>query len=324
VLNSFLLKINRKGVLVMKLDYRKYVLILIILSLLLMLGIPSVRANSGPPSNVEITVINYDVEFSLDLLIYQNTTLTQEEIDRAEALILEGEFPFQDTFFPVEYASYQDSEGYVSNSLYGSADFFYTYENDNTNEYFARLLMDIPREFKILLYTESGVIITSELITMTQFDYRLTFDLEGIDMTLDQSNVGIISGNVGNPWMNVTTWVNFLLRLILTLAIELGILFLFGFRKKSTFIIILGMNIISQIALNVALISNFYVIDSSGYQFVYTFIIGELLVFTIEAILVSVFIKEHKLFSKISYSFIANAASLIIGLLVASWLSFLI
>jgi len=294
------------------------------LSLLLVLGIPSIKANSGPPSNVQITVINYDVNFSLDLLIYRNTVLTQDEIDNAEALILEGETPFQDTFFPVEYASYQDSEGYVPNSLYGSANYFYANEMSGSNEYYARLLMDIPREFKILLYTESGVIITSELITMTQFDYRLTFDLEGVDMTFDQSNVGIISGNNGNPWENATTWVNFLLRLILTLAIELGLLFLFGFRKKNTFLIILGMNILSQIALNVALISNFYVIDSNGYQFIFTLFIGELLVFTIEAVLVSVFIKEHKMFRKISYSLIANAASLIIGLLVASWLSFLI
>jgi len=308
----------------MKIEYRKSFLVMVLLFILVGIGIPIVQANSGPPANIQITVVNYDIDFSFDLLVYRDTLLTQDEIDEARNKILEREYPFYETYFPVEYASYQDSEGYVSSSLYGGSNYLFANENDDNNTFTAQMLMNVPREFKIILYTEAGIIITSELIIMSQFDYRLTYDLANVDMTVNQSNAGIVSGYIGNPWLNITTWVNFLLRLLLTLMIEIGILYLFGFRKKSTFLLITGMNIISQIALNIALISVFYLSYNNGYAYVFTFIVGEFFVFLIEALLVSIFIKEHKVLRRLSYSLIANATSLIIGLLVASWLSFII
>lgn len=308
----------------MKTTFQKCMIIVFLFGLSLSLCSTIVKANSGPPSNVQITVINNEVDFYFDLLIYKETLLTQEEIDEATSKITDGDYAFYDDFYPSYLASYQDGEGYVSNTLYGSAENFYTYDFGDERGFDARLLMDIPREFKILLYTDSGVIVTSEVITMSQFDFRLTYDLDGVDMTVDQINAGVITGYVGNPWGNISTWVNFLLRLILTLVIELGVLYLFGYRKKSTFFFVTGMNVVSQIALNIAIISAFYYNPSNGYQFFFTFIIGEFFVFTIEAILVSIFVKEHKVFRKIAYSLLANTASMIIGLLVASSLSFLV
>ncbi len=304
----------------MSIKCRKSLFILLI-CLLMMTSLPTLLANSGPPANVQITIINYEVDFSFDFLIHIEAPLTQDQINEGTTKINDGDFPLSDSYFPVDYASYQDDEGYVSNALYGSSSHFSTYEFDD-HQFLTKMWMTVPRVFKLLLCTSEGKYITSEIITMSQFDFRLTYDLSGVDMSENQTNVGFISGYIGNPWKNVTTWVNFFLRLVLTLAIELGILFLFGFRIKATYLLILGMNVITQIALNIVVISEYYTGYSNGYQYLMALIVGEMLVFLIEAILVTLFIKEHKAVRKLSYSLLANTVSLFVGLLVASWLSF--
>ncbi|MBI9009080.1 MAG: hypothetical protein JEZ05_03535 [Tenericutes bacterium] len=310
----------------MKRNYQKNILIIFLFTLISFLSITVVKANSGPPTNVRIEVINYEVDFNFDLLIHKESSLSQEEINEALNWIDEGDYSFNysDTEFLIYMASYQDSEGFVSNLLYGDVDYYYANDYGDERGFFAQMYLNVPKEFKVLLYTDEENIITSELITMSQFDYRLTLDLTGVDMSSNQDNVGVVSGYIGNPWFNFTTWFNFILRLILTLVIELGVLYLFGYRKKTTYVFITLMNIVSQGVLNIVLISVFYNNPSEGYAFIGTFIIGEFFVFILELIIVSIFVKEYRLFRRMSYSLCANAASLVIGLLLASKLSFLI
>lgn len=309
----------------MKRNISKITTIFLLLIVFLITGLTLVKANSGPPTNVQIEVVNHENEFEFDLLININTDLNQSMIDEVLIEIADGDFEYitRDTEFLIFLSTYQDSEGFVSNLLYGDPDYYYT--NNHNDSFFATMYLNVPLEFKILLYTNTEAIITSELITMSQYDYRLTYDLTGVDMDVTQDSVGVITGYNGNPWLNFTTWFNFLLRLITTLTIEIGVLYLFGFRKKSTYIRVGILNVISQILLNIALISAFYNNPSgNGYNYLFNLIIGEFFVFTLEAIIVSIVVKEHKIFRRIGYSFIANAASLFIGLMLASVLSFVI
>lgn len=300
------------------------IMIAFILLTLTLITVPFVKANSGPPVNVEITITNFDVDFSFDFLILRDTPPTEAEISAAQTLITEKKhYPFDNSYFNEDYALYQDSEGYISGMLYSDINYFYL-NTFNPDKYYAQAWMNVPREFKILLYTSEGKIITSELITMSQFDFRLTYDLTGVDMSTNQTNVGTISGFIGNPWKNITTWVNFLLRLTLTLFIEIAILALFQFKKKWTFYKIILLNIFTQIVLNIVIISVFYLSYDNSYSFVFTFIVGEILVFLVEGIFTVLFIKEKRTWIKMTYSFTANAVSLIVGLLVASSLSFII
>lgn len=311
---------------IMKKNDQKFIIIIFLFMIFSFLGATVVKANSGPPTNVQIKVINYDVDFNFDLLIHQEGSLSQNQIDEALIQIDDGDYNHlsSDKTFLTYMASYQDSDGFVSNKLYGNPDYYFEEPYDNGSEFIASMYLNVPKEFKVLLYTDAGNTITSELIVMSQYDYRLTIDMAGVDMSVSQDNVGVVSGYIGNPWLNFTTWFNFLLRLILTLVIELGVLYLFGFRKKSTYIFIALMNVVSQVVLNIFLISAFYNNPSNGYVFPYTFIIGEIFVFLLEPIIISIFVKEYGVFRKITYSFCANAASLVIGLLLASSLSFLI
>lgn len=300
------------------------VMITFILVMLLLFSFPFVKANSGPPANIEISIINFDMDFSFDFLIHRDNPLTEAEISAAKTLINEQEYyAFDNTYFTEDYAEYQDSEGYVSGLLYGDYNHFFL-NKYNPEKYYVRAWMDLPREFKILLYTAEGKIITSELITMSQFDFRLTYDLTSVDMSSHQTNAGTISGFIGNPWKNTTTWVNFLLRLSLTLFIEIVILALFQFKKKWTFYKIILLNIVTQVVLNIVLISVFYLSYDNSYSYVFTFIVGEIMVFLVEGIFTVLFIKEKRTWIKMMYSFVANATSLIVGLLVASSLSFII
>lgn len=100
------------------------------------------------------------------------------------------------------------------------------------------------------------------------------------------------------------------LRLSLTLLIEGIIFWMYGFRQKSSWIIFLIINLITQGFLNIWLNSDASVMPS---YFVFTLIFGELFIFITEMIAFPILIKEENSHNLVSYAFVANFASLVIG-----------
>jgi hypothetical protein len=106
-------------------------------------------------------------------------------------------------------------------------------------------------------------------------------------------------------------------RIILTIATELLIALFFMFRSKKQLVLILVINMVTQIGLNVALnLINYY---SGSMMFVFAYFLLEMLVFLIEAILYTVFLRKLNeviipKWKTITYALVANAASLEVGL----------
>lgn len=105
------------------------------------------------------------------------------------------------------------------------------------------------------------------------------------------------------------------MRVILTLLIE-GLIFLaLGYRKKSSWIIFIIVNLITQLCLNLTING-----PMIGSYWIYTFIFGELVIFTIETIVFAFTLREHKWYRAIICALTANTASLVLGGIILSYL----
>lgn len=130
--------------------------------------------------------------------------------------------------------------------------------------------------------------------------YLLSYDTT---ITLDFKNETISDGHSLTRSIILVS-----LRVGLTLIIEGLILFAFGYRKKSSWIMFLILNILTQGFLNMMLSNSLlsvYVILS------YVFL--EFIVYFIEMIACMCLLKEHGMPRAIFYSLAANTASLILG-----------
>ena len=121
------------------------------------------------------------------------------------------------------------------------------------------------------------------------------------------------------------TWeiISLIARIILTIALELGIALLFGYWEKKVLGFLAVVNILTQVTLNVAL--NIINYNSGALTFTFSYVLFEILVFAIEAIVYAALLKkfsskEQKKGRAVGYAFISNAASCALGL----WLAHII
>lgn len=105
-------------------------------------------------------------------------------------------------------------------------------------------------------------------------------------------------------------------RIMLTLLVEGLIFFAFGFRNKRSWIVFLLVNLVTQGWLN-------YIINGSAFSSGYWLIglyLAEFVVFNAEAIVFLLFVKEKEKWQRPLYAVVANAASLIVGILLINHL----
>ena len=109
-----------------------------------------------------------------------------------------------------------------------------------------------PKKFKILLYyPERDKFVVSEVCERYAFDTYYTVNMSGVDI----SSVDAAPENTklkpqkSYPWGREV--LSFFVRVIITVAIEMFIAFLFGIRGKKAALFVLIVNLITQIVLNV-------------------------------------------------------------------------
>lgn len=111
-----------------------------------------------------------------------------------------------------------------------------------------------------------------------------------------------------------------ILRIVLTLLIEGLVFYLFGYRKKASWILFLIVNLVTQIALNLLLM----LVASSfiGYMALLylLYLMGEGLVFLIEILVFAVGLRERSKGRAALCALAANAASLVLGGLILAFL----
>ena len=284
---------------------RKLCLIICLLSAVILLTI-SASADMGPKASVRISFENIGDDVCYGTLLSKNPSTGPQSVwDGNENHIYNYDLDIE---IWRAFAEYQDSDGFHFLQL--------AWNINETNEiawtYYP------PDTFKILLYfPEKDAFIVSDIYERYAFDTYYTVDMSSFDVN-QSDNVNTVTALKSYEWQNET--ISLLARIVLTIIVEMVVAILFGFKEKKPLILLTVANVSTQIFLNVFInIVNF---RSGQWAFMEWFIILEIAIFAIEAIIYSSLInrisqKQRSKVFYVIYSLIANSASFATGLFLA-------
>lgn len=241
----------------------KHRILVLLLCLALVCGLaPVAYADIGPKPSVHITFENMD-----DTLCY--ATLLSKTKSTGPSSVWDGD---EDHIYNYNldldvwraFVEYEDPDGY-----------YFLQEGWQVNETksFAWTYYP-PSSFKVLLYyPETGEFVSSGIHERYAFDSYFTIDLDAAGSTLP------LRKSYDYTWETISL----LARILLTILLELGVALLFGFRGKQVLLTITGINVVTQVALNLAL--NIINYSQGSMAFVFFYLLLELVVFGLEAAL---------------------------------------
>lgn len=171
-----------------------------------------------------------------------------------------------------------------------------------------------PSEFILIIYNKiTNVYYLSEVTRTYAFHSYFQYDMNNYK----NSPIGLEKKIILEKSYNYLKEIlEFILRLIMTLAIEMLLAYAFKFNKKSLLIIMI-MNILTQIGLNLSLnITAYFYGKSPWHFFIYAFI--EIFIVIVEAIIFKIFCRRGKEETRnwiISYTVLANILSFGLGMI---------
>lgn len=235
--------------------------------------IRSVHADMGPKPSVTVRFENAPEEqFYVTLLSKKQDHGPWHADDEARPIDNEDALAF--------FRSYEDPDGY----------FFLNYARSCSAKEMFSWTYYPPDDFKILIYVPStGAHYVSEPLSRFTFDAVYLFDFETSSAKEIFDYRGIL--------------INSLIRIAVTILLEVLLGILFGFKDKIRSIVI--VNLVTTVILNFAVI--FFDSAISFYAYVFVLPIFELFVFLAEAIAYSIMWKDKKKFRIWLYAFLANA-----------------
>jgi hypothetical protein len=278
----------------------------------------SVKADMGPKPITTIEIIGFDEPYYFDLLYkrYQEIYVLNETEIQSQI-----EYDYYLDYYPEELNGYIDDEGFHSYTLYTGRPHNISQVESNkfTAGYFSP-----PDVFKIVLVLESGEVISSEVVNKTLFEANFVFDLS--NFSLDDATPKIVDGleiyELEDSVSEIIPTKGIVLQLIVTalttILLELGILILFRYRSWNSYKIVIIVNAITQILLYASMVMGY--LAGSFFGYIGVLIIGELIVFALEIIIYQKLLKERSKSLALFYTLTANLVSLVIGLVVMSWL----
>jgi len=212
-----------------------------------------------------------------------------------------------------KFNRYSDKDGF----------YFLSYFQDcsDTDEF--RWTYYPPSTFKILIYfPEDSMFAVSDEI-YERYAFHSYYDVTVIN---DCIPCGLVVGRlleVERAYDYTWELVSLLCRIIATIAIELGIAWLFGFRTKKQVYIICVTNIVSNTLLNIALSITDYVYGAMAFALLYVLL--EIVVFVVEGCVFASWLPRYrenpeKKAHPWLFALAANIASFVIGMLVARWI----
>ncbi len=160
---------------------------------------------------------------------------------------------------------------------------------------FYKLSLEPHKAQRILVKTpdKSFEVITPHTIR----DYHSVFTLDPLAQTLTEGTSPYRDGLLVG------------VRLLLTLLIEGAIFYAFGFRQRLSWIVFIGVNLLTQGFLNIWL----SYADNWDSYLEFLLIYGEFFVFMIESILMTILLKEKTISKRLTYVWFSNFVSLVLG-----------
>ncbi|MBR6426962.1 MAG: hypothetical protein IKS28_03960 [Clostridia bacterium] len=166
-----------------------------------------------------------------------------------------------------------------------------------------------PDDFKILLYyPETDSFRVSGAVKSYAFDSYFTVDMSGADGLL------IPSGSVRRSYPLGGEIASFLIRVAITIAVEIAVALLFRIKDRKSLLVIAGVNVATQVALNVVLSAVGFRAGSLYAILIYVPL--EIAVFVLETVVYAAVMKRIAEKPKgfwMAYAFLANLASFSVG-----------
>lgn len=297
------------------------VLTMMLCSLTVIMIFPvTANADMGPKASVRIIFENMGSELCYGTLLSQKPST-------GPASVWDGN---------EEYARHNENENYDNETFdYRTWKAFVEYK-DTDGYYFLQEGWTVsetkqiswtyypPDSFKILLYyPETQTFVVSGIYERYAFDTYYTVDMNGVNIGSVNYNEEMSTDERIEAYRSYNFRVeiiSLIARILITIAIETVIALLFGFRKKNQFVLLIAVNTATQILLNVIL--NVINYSSGELAFTVFYILLEIAVFVIEALLYCRFLKKKIENPKENwfywlYALIANAVSFGAGFIVA-------
>ena len=284
---------------------RRICVILMVISALL-LAIGPAFADVGPKPSVTVKIEGRPGETLYATLLSKSEvygpwfSITEENIGEAGGYGPSDAGPeVYEAFF-----AYRDPDGYMlMNQIFtveGEGSFCWSYYP--------------PKEFKVAVYVPSeNRIFVSEEMERDAFDSFFSAvipDLAGTEAELQIQPLYVSEDiRTGNQIGA------FVARMLLTVAVEVGLALLFKYRKKREIVTIIVTNVVTQGLLN--LIMGVLDYTSGGLVWLIFFPILELLVFVIELIVYLIAFKDHSKGKTFGYTLLANFLTMAIGFAIA-------
>ena len=274
---------------------KKSLILSMFIILFCLFPILSVRADFGPKHTLDIEIIGVEKPYHIELLM-PGTIPDEDKLDEVMSYLESRYNDFPEMIYSFEF------EGYVSSNLIIP----WSSWHQNPRENYYIYSYNPPTEFKIMLIFDDGSYVISRRMETSLFNSKITYDLTGVNLEVNQSHVG----KIAEVFPVQTMIVELALRIIGTIFIEILILFLFGYIQKSSYKLIGLVNLVTQITLTGFMFAaKYFVYPIKGELFVLIF--GEAMIFMSEAIVYRFYLKEKTKNRALIYAMVANLISLL-------------
>lgn len=283
---------------------RKQRLVMLIALLLAVLtSLPIIRADMFAKPTMTVTILGVAEPYYFDLLVYREGEAEVMSDSHVDERI--GGFYYRDDY-PESLNGFKDEDGYVSYQLYwGSPTHIHLVSSETMMQVFRVGYFSPPSRFKIVIYTEAGVMLTSKIMDRRLFNSEMTFDLRGVDLSASQVGVGTLAESI--PYARIAG--EFILRLAVTVLLEVGILWLFGYRCRRSYALVGLVNLLTQALLTAAVLMGDYLFGEIVGAII-ILILGEFVVFLAEMTVYGLWLREKRIRTAVLYGFAANLVSL--------------
>lgn len=285
----------------------KKTLVMVVMILTALIVTPIISADVFPKPQTLVIVKGIDKPYAFDLLKEGSNAPILDD----EALQKQVDRQYYQSEYPNILNGYIDSDSFISYTLYTHRPHIIKEQESSSGERrFNVGYFKAPSTFKVVIVTDDDKIISSRPITRARFETVVTFDLMGVDFSTDQMNAGVISQNRPNTWGLIG---NYLLRVTLTILIELGILWLFMYKTRRVYHITALTNFITQSALTIYLI--YAQINYGIVPLIFILVFAEAIIILIEMIVYVASFKESPIWKAICYALFANFITILVSYL---------
>lgn len=282
----------------MKVTIKPFLAIFLVLLFLIPI---TVKADIGPKASLVIRV-NYNTNTNIHVDLLKEGDLDNDRVIEHDQTLLDEKF--------YEYLKDKSFDGYVSAQIYRGAPYGITIEEKN--DYFeVRVTYRYPKEFKVIVFDETNnKVFVTKAISQKAFDSNMEITIDYDDtkypnITLINDDIQIKENhNISRGSLSLA------LRIVITILVEIFILFLFQYRNRKSYHIVGVTNFITQTILSVFLFVTMYI--NGLFDYIFFFIVGEIIVITIELLVYRKFLKEIEGNRYVLYALVANLATILL------------